>query len=115
MKILKKATMPNGTEIQLEDWSDTNTAECPDLYGLTIGAYPTAKNSSKYKWIEAGNKFRVGISANKYSDYSNDDVKSDFEALKSEEKTLEDLAPHFWNGEKDMYLLGMIDSYEEVN
>lgn len=45
MKILKKATMPNGTEIQLEDWSDTNTAECPDLYGLTIGAYPTAKNS----------------------------------------------------------------------
>lgn len=115
MKILEKATTPNEIEIQLEDWSDQNTAEYPDLYGLTIGAYPTAKNSSKYKWIEAGNKFRLGITANKYSNYSNDDVKSDFEALKSGEKILEDLAPHFWNGKKDMYLLGMVDNYEEVN
>ncbi len=115
MKILEKATTPNGIEIQLEDWSDKNTSKYPDLYRLTIGAYPTAKNSSKYKWIEAGGAFRLDIYVNKYSNYSNDDVKSDFEALKGGEKTLEDLAPHFWNGKKDMYLLGMIDSYEEVN
>lgn len=115
MKILEKATTPSGIEIQLEDWSDKNTVEYPDLYGLNIGAYPIAKNSSKYKWIEAGNKFRLDITVNEYSNYSNDDVKSGFEALKSGEKTLGDLAPHFWNGKKDMYLLGMIDSYEEVN
>ena len=59
--------------------------------------------------------WRVGLSVNEYFNYSNDDVKSDFESLKSGEKTLEDLAPHFWNGKKDMYLLGVIDSYEEVN
>lgn len=113
MRILEKATTPNGIEIYLEDWSDQNTAKYPDLYGVTIGAYPTAKNSSKNKWIEAGNKIRLDIAVSKYSNYSNDDVESDFEALKSGEKTLEDLAPHFWNGKKDMYLLGMIDSYEE--
>lgn len=115
MKVLEKTTTSNGIEIQLEDWSDKNTAEYPDLCGLTIGAYPIAKNSSKYKWIETGNKFRLHIYTNKYSNYSNNDVKSDFEALKNGEKTLEDLAPRFWNGKKDMYLLGMIDSYEEVN
>lgn len=115
MKVLEQATTPNGVEIYLEDWSDQNTAEYPDLYGLTIGAYPIAKHSSKYKWVEAGDKFRLHITVNKYSNYCNDDVKSDFEALKSGEKALEDLAPHFWNGEKDMYLLGMTDRYEEVN
>lgn len=34
-------------------------------------------------------------------------VKADFEALKSGEKRLEDLSEHFWNGEKDAYILGM--------
>ena len=38
MKILEKATTPSGIEIQLEDWSDKNTVEYPDLYGLNIGA-----------------------------------------------------------------------------
>ena len=40
MIILDKAKMPDGTEIQLEDWSKNNTEEYPDLYGLMIGAYP---------------------------------------------------------------------------
>ena len=38
--------------------------------------------------------------------------KADFEALKSGEKTLEDLADQFWNGEKDMWLLGMNVEYK---
>lgn len=103
MKILEKATTPNGIEIQLEDWSNGICS-----YKSQIGAYPIAKHN--LMWIKQGEKFRLNIYASEYSNYSNDDVKSDFEALKSGEKTLEDLAPHFWNGKKDMYLLGMIDN-----
>ena len=97
MKVIERAMMPNGTKIQLEDWDG----------GFTIGAYPIAKNSSEYKWVESGTTFRLTISQNKYMNYTNDDVKADFEALKSGSKSLEDLAPHFWNGKKDMFLLGM--------
>lgn len=111
MKVIERATMPNGTEIQLEDWGDKNTKEYPDLYGLTIGAYPIAKNTDEYRWIESGNKFRLQIPMNQYRRYSNDDVKSDFEALKNGEKLLEDLADYFWNSKKDMWLLGMDVEY----
>ncbi len=112
MKIIERAIMPNGTEILLEDWSDKNTSECPDLYGLQIGAYPTAKNTGKFRWIEGGQTFRLSISMNLYTGYSNDDVKADYEALKSGKKSLEDLAAHFWNGEKDMWYLGMNVEYK---
>lgn len=110
MKILQTATTPNGIFIQLEYWKFEDGS-----IDFRIGVYPTAKNSSKSKWIEAGEKFRLTISENSYRNYTGFNVESDFEALKSGEKTLEDLAPYFWNGEKDMYLLGMIDSYEEDN
>ncbi len=89
-----------------------NTKDFPNLYGLTIGAYPIAKNIVKDRWIESGDKFRIQISMNQYNGYSNDDVKADFEALKSGEKSLEDLADHFWNDEKDMWLLGMNVEYK---
>lgn len=111
MKVIEFAVMPNGTEIVLEDWSDKNTPEYPDLYGLIIGAYPIAKNTGKY-WFRGGEKFRLTISMNQYTGYSNKDVKADFEALKSGEKSLEDLAAHFWNGEKDMWYLGMDVEYK---
>lgn len=112
MKVIERAVMLNGMEIQLEDWSENNTKEYPDLHGFTIGAYPIAKNTGKYRWIESGQTFRIDISVNQHSGYSNDDVKVDFEALKSGEKSLEDLANHFWNGEKDMWLLGMNVEYK---
>lgn len=112
MNVVERAVMPNGTEIQLEDWRENNTKEYPDLYGLIIGAYPIAKNTGKHRWIESGQTFRLDISMNQYRGYSNDDVKADFEALKSGEKSLEDLADHFWNGEKDMWLLGMNVEYK---
>lgn len=107
MKVIERATMPNGTKIQLEDWSEHNSEEYPNLYGLQIGAYPVAKNTGKFRWIEGGQTFRLTISMNEYTRYSNKDVKSDFEALKIGEKSLEDLASHFWNGKKDMWYLGM--------
>lgn len=112
MKVIERALMQNGTEIQLEDWSDKNTKEYPNLYGFTVCVYPIAKNTTKYRWIESGQKFRIDISMNLYSGYSNNDVKEDFKALKSGEKSLEDLADHFWNGEKDMWLLGMNVEYK---
>lgn len=113
MKVIERATMPDGTEIQLEDWSDKNTKELfPDLYGLMIGAYPTAKNTGKYGWIQSGEPYRISISQNKYTGYFNEDVRADFEALKNGTKTLEDLATHFWNREKDMWYLGMDVEYK---
>ena len=112
MKIIERVTMPDGTEILLEDWSDKNTKQFPDLYGLTIGAYPIAKNTGKYGWIRSGESFRINISQNKYTGYSNDDVRKDFEALKNGTKSLEDLAAYFWNREKDMWYLGMDVEYK---
>lgn len=112
MKILERAIMPDGTKILLEDWSDHNTEEFPDLYGLTIAAYPVAKNAGKYGWIRSGEEFRLSILQNKYWNYSNDDVQADFEALKNGTKSLEDLAVHFNNREKDMWYLGMDVEYK---
>ena len=51
MKIIERAIMPDGTNILLEDWSDKNTEQFPDLYGLTIAAYPIAKNTGRYVFI----------------------------------------------------------------
>ena len=112
MKIIERAIMMDGTNILLEDWSDKNTEQFPDLYGLTIAAYPIAKNTGKYGWVCSGETFRISISQNKYTGYFNEDVRADFEALKNGIKSLEDLAEHFWNGEKDMWYLGMDVEYK---
>lgn len=112
MKILEKAIIPNGIEIQLEDWSEHNTEEYPDLYGLTICAYPIAKNTGKYRWVEGGKRFRLSIHQNKYTGYTNENVKADYEALKNGEKKLEDLSKYFWNLERDMWYLGMDVEYK---
>ena len=112
MKVIERATMPDGTEIQLEDWLDKNGEQFPDLYGLTIAAYPIAKNTGKYGWIRSGESLRIHISQNKYTGYSNDNVRKDFEALKNGTKVLEDLAAHFYNGKKDMWYLGMDVEYK---
>lgn len=107
MKVIDKSVMPDGTEIQLEDWSEHNSAEYPDLYGFTIGAYPIAKNTGRYRWVRGGERFRLTIAHNSYAGYTNEHVKADYDALASGEKTLEDLSAHFWYGEKDKWYLGM--------
>ena len=99
MKVIDKAVIRNGIEIQLEDWES----------GLQIGAYPIAKNNSTF--IRKGENFRLTIASNQYMNYTDENVKADFEALKNGEKVLEDLYKHFWNGKKDMYYLGMIADY----
>ena len=107
MKILEKATLKDGTQIQLEDWREHNTEKYPNLYGLVIACYPIAKNTSKWKWVEGGRKFRLDISTNQYKNYTNDNVRSDYECLKNGTKILQDLSAHFYNGQKDMWYLGM--------
>lgn len=96
MKILERSAMPNGTKIQLEDWNGS----------LSIGAYPVAKNG--YGFVKYGEKFRLTISENQYINYSNDDVRTDFEKLKSGEKQLEEMERLFWNGKKDAIMLGIV-------
>lgn len=99
MKIISKGRMPNGVKIQLEDWSEDT--------GLMIGAYPIALATGKYEWVRAGELFRLSISENKYAGYTNEMVANDYNELILGTKKLEDLADHFWNGEKDKWLLGM--------
>ena len=111
MQILEKAIMSDGTEIILEDWSSLNSEAYPKLHGLTIGAYPVTKNTTRHKWIEAGERFRLTIPMNPYQNYSDTDVHADFEALKAGAIGLESLSNHFYNGEKDAWLLGMSVSY----
>lgn len=113
MNIIRRDTMPDGTQIQLEDWSDKNTPEYPDLYGYVIATYPIAKRSSPYKWVTSGAPFLLDISHNHYDGYDGDTILSDYNALVSGEKSLEDLRPHFWNGEKDAYYLGLDTDYQE--
>lgn len=95
MQVLERAKTPNGIDIQLEDWSGE----------LSIGAYPIAKESRAFQ--RAGDHFRLTISSNEYSGYTNKQIGEDFEALKTGEKTLEDLAEHFWYRDDDKRLLGM--------
>lgn len=101
MIILEKAITPDGIEIQLENWDDGFAN------GLAIGAYPVARANSENGWIQCGNKFRLTIPNNKYLNYTNGDVKNDFENLKTGRKSIAVLSEYFWNGEKDRRLLGI--------
>jgi methylmalonyl-CoA mutase N-terminal domain/subunit len=107
MKVIERAVTPDGVEIQLEDWSEHNSTEYPELYGLTIGAYPTAQRTGKSRLVEGGRTFRLTIANNAYAGYTNEQVKTDFESLKTGKKVLGDLSTRFWYGEKDMWYLGM--------
>ena len=107
MKVIERATMPDGTEIQLEDWRENNTPEYPNLHGYTIAAYPIAAPSSPSGWITGGKAFRLEISRGRSSGYGDEAVLADFAALVSGQKSLADLRSHFGNAEKDAYLLGL--------
>lgn len=106
MEIIKKAVMPDGTHIQLEDWR----ADYPSVNeNYTIGAYPICQNTVGY-WIRSGETFRLTIS--RFN--GDDDVKQIFEDLTSRKITLADLRNYFWNTYKDECRLGLI-SYAEYS
>lgn len=56
--------------------------------------------------------FRLQISYNKYANYQNSDVRNDYEMLKSGEKSLEDLADHFSDGDEVKWYFGMDVEYQ---
>ena len=106
-KIIDSAVLPDGTKIQLEDWHSENSEKYPDLHGYTISAYPIAKNTSRFGWVRKGETFRLGIARNEYANYTDDMVLADYEALKNGTKTLTDLKAHFWNHQRDCFVLGL--------
>ena len=106
MKVIERIKLQDGTEAQLEDWRMNNTEKFPNLYGYTIAAYPIAQRASG-NFIKNGEKVRIAISFNRYRNYSNEEVKADFEALRNGEKTLADLREHFENPKEDAYILGL--------
>ena len=113
MQIIDRTVMADGTKIQLEDWHSENSEKYINLHGYTIGAYPIAKNTSRFGWIRKGETFRLGIARNEYANYTDDMVLADYEALKNGTKSLADLREHFWNREKDAFYLGLADKEPE--
>lgn len=57
MEVIKKAKMPDGTPIQIEDWSMNYSFL---TYGSTVAAYPKSKASLKH-WPRLGESFRLDI------------------------------------------------------
>ena len=99
MMIVRKTTMPDGTEIQLEYDSTVGYA-----LGWIIGAYPTAKVTGKYGWVRRGKTFRLTI----YIADGNEKISNViFNALETGDLKLEDLHKFYWNGNKDMFYMGL--------
>ena len=97
MEILKRSKTPQGVKIQLEHW--------PKYGCYYIGAYPTAKNTSRYRWTKQGQIFRLTLKT--------DAPTADFEALESGKKTLEEMDSQYWNGERDRFYMGIRDTDPE--
>lgn len=93
MKIIERATMPDGTKIQIEDW--TKDYSCFNT--LSIAAYPIMQRlsqSHKLYFHESGKPFRVDINR----DWKNDDeVKKAFSELQNGIKEIKDFANQFWH------------------
>lgn len=85
MKIIQKGTMPDGTAIQIEDWSEDYSFHS---YADTIGAYPIAKWSNDYSQFspKAGKRFRASFTVKNAYEV--------FQKLESGEIALERLADY---------------------
>jgi hypothetical protein len=96
MKIIKKSEMPDGTRIQIEDWSK----DYPRIYPTSscIGCYPIAKVSDE-KWIKSGKTFRVALDFE-----SLEETEKAFNSLRSGTRNIIDFKSHFQD-RKDIQLL----------
>ena len=93
MKVLERATTPNGTKIQIEDW--TQDYDC--FKTLSIATYPIATRkpiTTEIPFFEMNKPFRVDINRDWKS---NDEVKKAFEELKNGTKNILDFGKHFWD------------------
>ena len=88
MKILQKGQMPDGTDVQREEWQENYDFMA---YGATVAAYPIAKESINRPFApKIGEKFRCAM----YFD-STEKAEECFEQLKNGEKTLKDFKGNF--------------------
>jgi hypothetical protein len=91
MKVIERATMPNGTKIIIEDWREDYSF----INTLNITAFPimqTAPKSKKLYFTKPGETFRAEISRGWEN---NDEVYAAFESLKNGQKNLIDYADQF--------------------
>lgn len=102
MHVLERAKTPEGIDIQIEDWSE-DYSFCNIL---SIAAYPKAKNTPKYRWIEGGKTFRLGITRF----FNNEEVYQAFHDLVNGTKQLTEFAGQFYNGNKDKFYMGLIEN-----
>ena len=106
MQILDKAITPDEIEIELRDLSGEH--KLPDYNGMEIAFRTVAKNTfpeGKGWYAQKGKEFRSCIYSCGY--YTKDMLKADYEALKNGTKTLADLKAHFWNHQRDCFVLGL--------
>lgn len=83
MKVLRRGTMPDGTDIQIEDWNETYQFM---PYGRTIAAYPISKYTLPGGFApKAGERYRFSFDFS-----SNGEAMQVFDALVSGERTLGD-------------------------
>ena len=86
MEIIERATMPNGTKIQIEDWSKDYSCFAKNS---TIATYPVAKETADnlLGYPERGKTFRLSIQFK-----NEEEARKCFEQLKTGEKQLIDFA-----------------------
>lgn len=89
MEIIKCSTTPQGVKIQLEHW--------PEYGFYLIGAYPTARFGGH--WVKPGEPFRLSINT--------DTPEADFVTLETGRKSLEDMAPQYYDGNRARYYMGV--------
>lgn len=105
MQIIEKALMPDGTRIQLENWSESY----PGLpyFWWEVSAYPPEYVNGRL----SRRKFRLGISLETESE-----ARECYESLLSGKKQFAEYRKHFWYREKDEERLGlrMITNGEDI-
>ena len=101
MKIIRKATTPNGTPIQFEKWNAED---------YMIGAYPIAKATGKYGLVRKGESFRLSIG--RFDNLS--EAAGLFDELRTGLIHLTDevIQSHYWNRNKDRYYMGLAETEE---
>ena len=83
MKVLQTGIMPNGTQIQIEEWNE-NYSFMP--YGSTIASYPKSKVSHEGTYSPKGNQvYRFDFDFK-----SNEETKEAFTSLVNGSKQLAD-------------------------
>lgn len=100
LKVRCTGSMPDGTAIQIEDWSEVY----PDIYpqDSTLAAYPISKWSIPGAFApKAGEQFRAGFD---FPDCRA--CKKAFEELSSGKKTLADFVEHLERREYRAAIMG---------